>query len=43
MERAYPVQPSAGGWEIPILRATDFSPDFDQLDLKALTKDEELG
>lgn len=42
MALAYPVQETAGGWELPILKGSAFDPNFDKLDLKALSENEEL-
>ena len=42
MALAYPVVGSAG-WEIPVLKGTDFAPNFDQLDFRAVAESEELS
>lgn len=43
MAIAYPVEQSTAGWEIPILDAASFDPNFDKLDFKALAESEELS
>ncbi len=43
MAIAYPVHETTGGWELPVLQGSDFDPNFDQLDLKALSESEELS
>lgn len=43
MARAYPVSKPSGVWEIPILKAEVFNPNFDKLDLKAISEREELS
>ena len=42
MALAYPVKEMQEGWEIPILKADAFDPDFDRLDFRALSENEEL-
>ena len=42
MALAYPVQETKEGWELPILKGSAFDPNFDKLDLKALSENEEL-
>jgi hypothetical protein len=43
MALAYPLRPSAKEWKLPVMSADDFQPDFDHLDLKALSESDELG
>ena len=43
MALAYPVKEVADGWEIPILKGSAFDPNFDKLDFKALSGNEELS
>jgi len=42
MALAYPVKEMQEGWEIPILKADAFDPDFDRLDFRDLSENEEL-
>lgn len=42
MALAYPVKASAKPWALPVLKSGDFRPNFDQLDLKALSASDEL-
>jgi hypothetical protein len=42
MTLAYPVRAFAKPWVLPVLKSGDFRPDFDPLDLKALTESDEL-
>ncbi len=43
MAIAYPVEENAKKWEIPVLDADAFDPNFDKLDFKALAENEELS
>ena len=43
MALAYPVKDGTQGWDIPILSGNAFVPNFDKLDLKALSEKEELN
>jgi hypothetical protein len=43
MALAYPLMETKGGWEIPVLDGNAFDPDFDKLDFKALSENEELS
>ena len=43
MALAYPVRPSTKPWVLPVLKSGDFRPGIDQLDLKALAENDELG
>jgi hypothetical protein len=42
MALAYPLRTPAKPWVLPVLDATHFRKDFDQLDLKALAESDEL-
>lgn len=42
MALAYPVKASAKPGALPVLKSGDFRPNFDQLDLKALSASDEL-
>lgn len=42
MALAYPVVENAADWAMPILEGSAFDPNFDKLDLKALSESEEL-
>ena len=42
MALAYPVKASTKPWALPMLKSGDFRPNFDQLDLKALSASDEL-
>jgi hypothetical protein len=42
MALAYPVKATAKPWALPVLKSGDFRPNFDQLDLKALSASDEL-
>ncbi len=41
MATAYPVEEKSNGWKIPVLDGGAFDPNFDKLDLKALSEIEE--
>jgi hypothetical protein len=43
MAIAYPVEEKSKEWEIPVLDAKAFDPNFDKLDFKALAENEELS
>lgn len=43
MALAYPVKEEQGEWQLPVLQASDFDPNFDKLDLKAVSEREELN
>lgn len=42
MALAYPVGEIRGEWEIPVLKAGAFDANFDKLDFRALSENEEL-
>jgi hypothetical protein len=43
MALAYPVKEEQGEWQLPVLQASDFDPNFDKLDLRAVSEREELN
>lgn len=42
MALLYPVQEGSGTWKLPVLKESDFVPNFDSLDFKTLSEGEEV-